>query len=215
MHMEHGSSVRHVLYDHFGGCLDLWFKLEEPPRAGMVAGFVDGKFFESLCTLVILINGIFAVFVANYEVANVGAEPSRMMKMCEYAFLGFYSLELFLKFCVHRCYFFCNADMKWNIFDLLLVGISVVDTAVSEMTSDSADSMDVTFLRALRLFKLAKILRMVRVMRYFAELRVMLNSVLGSFMSLFWAGVMLGLIYYIFGLLFVPWPEDGNPARFL
>jgi len=64
-------------------------------------------------------------------------------------------------------------------------------------------SVDVTFMRSLRLLKLSKILRMVRVMRFFSELRLILNSLLGSLISLFWAIVMLALIYYIFGLLFV------------
>merc|ERR1712061_758261 len=91
--------------------------------------------------------------------------------------------------------------MRWNIFDLLVVTLGVFDTLTTN--SGKGAARDVTFMRSLRLLRIAKILRMVRVMRFFAELRVILNSVLGSLLSLFWAFVMLLLIYYVFGLLFV------------
>merc|ERR1740138_1541372 len=67
----------------------------------------------------------------------------------------------------------------------------------------SSGTVNLTFMRTLRVIKMAKILRVVRVMRFFTELRVMLNSVLGSFVSLFWAFAMLVFIFYIFALVFV------------
>jgi len=61
----------------------------------------------------------------------------------------------------------------------------------------------VSFMRMLRILKMAKILRGLRVLRFFYELRLMLNSLIGSFNSLLWSIFMLALIFYVFGLIFV------------
>merc|ERR1712190_57686 len=150
-----------------------------------------------------MLNGVFTFYATNEEIANIGAPQSSFIRNCEIAFLIFYSIELGLKLGNHRLFFFINEDMRWNLFDFLLVGISLFDAIANELTADDDQSFDITFMRLLRLLKLAKIMRMVRVMRLFAELRVILNSVMGSFMALFWAGVGLAFIYCIFGIIFV------------
>merc|ERR1712045_126720 len=62
---------------------------------------------------------------------------------------------------------------------------------------------DLGFMRVLRVLKIAKILRVVRVLRLFSELRLMLNSIIGSFMNLFWSVAMLFFIFFIFSLVIV------------
>merc|ERR550532_1210724 len=62
---------------------------------------------------------------------------------------------------------------------------------------------NVSFLRAMRLLKMARIIRMFRVFRFFGVLRLMLNSLVGSLLSLFWSMVMMGLFYHIAALIFV------------
>jgi len=93
-----------------------------------------------------------------------------------------------------------NDDMSWNIFDIVLVAFSLFD----QILSQSGVSLgDVSFARALRIFKMGKILRIFRAMRFLKELRVMVNSILGSLVSLGWSVVMLGMILYVFALFFV------------
>eukprot|EP00928_Gymnodinium_smaydae_P043485 TRINITY_DN29120_c0_g1_i1.p1 TRINITY_DN29120_c0_g1~~TRINITY_DN29120_c0_g1_i1.p1 ORF type:complete len:610 (-),score=103.14 TRINITY_DN29120_c0_g1_i1:251-2080(-) len=203
MNMEHGGILRQLAYKRCSGLIDWWLALEEPPRESRLAHFVLSRFFEILCAAVILCNGAFAIYATNLEVKDPSTPPPSSIGRMEIAFLIFYSIELSLKLFVHRLFFFCNVDMKWNIFDLTLVGFTLVDIAITTSSQVPGANMDVTFMRSLRLLKLAKILRMVRVMRFFAELRVILNSLMGSFVSLFWSLLMLALIFYIFGLLFV------------
>jgi len=47
------------------------------------------------------------------------------------------------------------------------------------------------------------VLRIFRTLRFFAELRLMLDCVLGSFVSLFWCLLMLFFVLYVFALLIV------------
>ena len=56
-------------------------------------------------------------------------------------------------------------------------------------------------LKILRMVRLARILRIVKVVRFFSELRVMVNGVIGSAKSLIWALLLLILVNFLFGVL--------------
>mmetsp|Transcript_29101 Transcript_29101/g.83533 ORF Transcript_29101/g.83533 Transcript_29101/m.83533 type:complete len:648 (+) Transcript_29101:85-2028(+) len=100
-----------------------------------------------------------------------------------------------------QAYFFVNENAAWNLFDFALVVAAVVDELLAFVMGGGGK--DVTFMRSMRIFRMAKILRGLRLMRFFAELRIILNSLLGSIFSLIWSCVMMAVIYYLFGLMFV------------
>merc|ERR1712084_21883 len=102
---------------------------------------------------------------------------------------------------VHKWFFFINGDMKWNIFDTILVLQGVLDNFLALIVD--TEGADMTFARLLRLMKLGKIFRLFRAVRFLRDLRVMLFSIMSSFPALFWAAITLGLILYIFALMFV------------
>lgn len=203
MSMQQSGFLKRNLYSRFSGCMDWWEELEEPERTGHFAAFVNGKPFELVCAAVIILNAALSCSAINREVELLDPEPSAFMSVMEYAFVVFYTLELVLKIGVHRGYYFCNKDMRWNIFDAVLVAFSLFDIAISAIITASDGGGNFTFMRTLRILKMARVLRGLRVMRFFLELRLMLNSLIGSLSSLFWSIAMLGLIFYIFGLVFV------------
>lgn len=176
-------------------------ELQEPPRDGRLANIVASRKFESFCAIVICIHAIQTAQVANYNVEHPDGEPEGTMQLMERLFLLYYSLELILKICVHKFWFLWNQDMKWNIFDSILVLLSLWDQISASLNSDGG--ANVTFLRSIRLVKMVKIFRMLRVMRFFRELRTMLYSLAGSMVSFFWCFVMIGFILYMFSLVLV------------
>eukprot|EP00438_Fugacium_kawagutii_P004611 Skav229002 [mRNA] locus=scaffold127:334407:334853:+ [translate_table: standard] len=109
---------------------------------------------------------------------------------------SFYVIELALKLLVHRLYFFCNDEMAWNIFDFILVVFTVVENILV-----FGSGVNLGFLRLLRLCKIVKILRVFRTLRFFSELRLMLDCVLGSLKNCFWCLMMLLFVVYLFALL--------------
>jgi voltage-gated sodium channel len=116
----------------------------------------------------------------------------------------FYTIERSTKLHEHQYYFFVNEDCYWNCFDFILVCVALFDKFLQlSMGGDGASGRNLTFLRALRILRMAKILRVFRIMRFLTELRLILNSLLGSMVSLFWSIVMMALIFYMFGLVFV------------
>merc|ERR1719375_363268 len=103
---------------------------------------------------------------------------------------------------VHRCYFFVNEDMQWNIFDTVLVAIAVFDFVGGFFVETDGDN-NLVVMRILRLCKLAKIVRAIRAMRFFKDLAVLMDSFRSASVALFWTLVMLALVFYVFSLLFM------------
>jgi len=180
---------------------EMFCAIQEPERTSGLATFVHSKAFEALCITVIILNSLYTIYTTNYMVSTMTDQPTSFMNVADISFLAFYSTELVLKVVVHRLYFFCNIDMKWNLFDLALIVLAGVDLIMS--SSGAEGTVDMTFMRSFRLLKLSKVLRMFRVLRFFADLRLMLDCVAGSFLSLLWCFVILGFFWIIFALLFV------------
>jgi hypothetical protein len=113
-----------------------------------------------------------------------------------------------LRLYVHRLYFFVNDDMNWNMFDFILVMLSVLDQALSFLLQHGRGEKgggggNVGFMRFLRLLKLTKIFRTFRTMRFFKDLSVLLDSFRRSLLSVIWSCVLLSLMLFIFALIFV------------
>lgn len=194
--------LRVVLEKRFSSCFDWWETLEVPQPTGRLADVTRSKMFELSCAFVIIVNAIFTWYTTNYEIRHLDESSNDLIDGIERFFVTFYLVELGLKLVVHRQYFFCNSDMQWNIFDFSLIVLAIIDQVMTAL-SKSSGTTDMTFMRVLRILKMAKILRGLRVMRFFLELRLMLNSLIGSMQSLMWSIVMLLLIFYVFGLVFV------------
>lgn len=64
-------------------------------------------------------------------------------------------------------------------------------------------SLNVSFMRVLRLMKMCKLLRMIRLMKAFRELRLILDSIMGSLKSMLWAIVLVLTVSFMFGIAFV------------
>jgi len=178
--------------------------LEEPERLGTLAKIVDSPYFEGSTSLVIILNSIFMIYTTNYDIDHLNAEPTRLIFWAEFAFMLFYCVELAVKVQVHRFHFFCGgSNMWWNWFDVVVVIFGVFSQILTFATLANGSSANLTFMRTARILKLAKLSRTVRLMHQFDEMRLILNSLLGSLANLGWSIAMLALIFYLFALVFV------------
>ena len=99
-----------------------------------------------------------------------------------------FAFEICLKLSVPRLYFLCNGDMVWNMFDLLLVLMSLLDVSAT-IAAESAGGglIKLTFARVRRIFTVGRILRMLRAVRFLKALSVILTNIIHSFATFVWS----------------------------
>ena len=113
--------------------------------------------------------------------AWLGDRAGWLLSALDICCLGLFVLEIFMKLVVRRFSFFRSG---WNIFDFLVVSVSLVP-----------GSGPLTILRALR------ILRVLRLFARLPRLRLIVESVLQSLPSIGWICALLFMLFYIFAVL--------------
>mmetsp|Transcript_69188 Transcript_69188/g.200382 ORF Transcript_69188/g.200382 Transcript_69188/m.200382 type:complete len:682 (-) Transcript_69188:54-2099(-) len=180
-------------------------EMREPKRTGCLARVVLSKCFAVLCVTMIALNAVFLVYTTDYQMSHrMGEAPKEdLYGRIESALMAFYLCELVLKLAVHRMFFFITPDLGWNLLDTVLVLFSLLELVYLAQAATDSSTVNISFMRMLRLFRLAKVLRVVRTVRFFSELRLMFDCVLGSLQSLAWCAVVIAIIVYTFALLLV------------
>merc|ERR1719221_2126145 len=119
------------------------------------------------------------------------------MMYVDMVFLAWYTFEVGTKFVVHTFSLFCGPDGNWNAFDTVVVIAGFLELGIQ------ATQLDFTFMRVLRILRIGKILRALRAVHFLRELRLMLECVLNSLVSLLWAIALMGLFLLITAVIFV------------
>eukprot|EP00443_Scrippsiella_acuminata_P071385 CAMPEP_0115383600 /NCGR_PEP_ID=MMETSP0271-20121206/6678_1 /TAXON_ID=71861 /ORGANISM="Scrippsiella trochoidea, Strain CCMP3099" /LENGTH=405 /DNA_ID=CAMNT_0002806933 /DNA_START=83 /DNA_END=1300 /DNA_ORIENTATION=+ len=165
-----------------------------------MAKFVRSAGFSFVSTLCIGLNALLIMYTTDFEMQSAGKQPSDAIVVAEVSFVLYYAIELICKLMAHRLYFFWGKRMAWNVFDMVLVGFSVVEASYL-LTAASGNGTNISFLRILRFCKVAKVLRLFRALRFFADLRLLIDSVLASCMNLISCIGMMLFVLFTFALL--------------
>ncbi len=142
-----------------------------------------GKWIESagprnFITALIVINAITLGLETSPAVKGAVADALRMV---EALILGVFVLEILIKLFAFGPRFFRGG---WNVFDFCIVGASLVS---------GIGSLEI--LRSLR------ILRVLRLLSTIGHLRMIIESLLAAIPSIAWIVFLLGLVFYIFGVM--------------
>ncbi|CAK9070144.1 unnamed protein product [Durusdinium trenchii] len=162
--------------------------------------------FEWFCASLILLCALLIGTEANWNIQNIGSAPPAIFRILNTAFNFLFALELVLRILVEGLGFFSfyNQSIHWNVMDAALVAVAIVEEVILVMVAASAESsVDLSGLKVLRMLRLARILRVVKVVRFFSELRIMVNGVIGSARSLCWALLLIMLVNFLFGVFFM------------
>jgi len=199
-HTIYNQVREHSQYDWLNGVLEVCQNLKEPERTGVLNQAIESSAFKVGIFLGIISNCIYTVFTTDWEMKNIRATKPPFMTAMELAYLCFFLIEVVLKLLVHRCYFFVNKDMHWNIFDFVLVLFSASDQVLSFF---GRVSYSLSIGRMIRLLKVAQVLRAMRMLQFVSELRLMVDCLLGSLISLLWSFSLLALIKLLFSIMLV------------
>lgn len=176
-------------------------QFKEPSRESKVARLIDSHGFFLVMVVTIVANIIYIGFRMNHDMtvflAGKGNQDhDRLFIIMDWVFLVVYCVEIIMRTYVHRLYFFVNKAATWNVFELVLVLSSLIDLAASKTHTRS-----VLILRALRFLKAVKVLRVFRAIRFCAEMRLMLDAICDSVLTLVWCLLLFVLFLYVFAVL--------------
>lgn len=134
--------------------------------------------FQGIVLLVICFNAVlFGLQTSPRVVACCGGWLSRLDGLC----LAIFTVELFLKIIAFRRLFVRD---PWNVFDFIIVAISFVP--------------NMGMFSSIRLFRVLRVFKLISGVR---PMRVILVAIVKSLPGVGWASLLLGLVYYVYGIL--------------
>lgn len=155
-----------------------------------VKKFVESDRFQNFILVIIVIN---AAIMGVLTVQSLPLGVQQTLKFLDTACLWIFIVELLIKLVVYRFYFFRSG---WNLFDLVIVLLSLF----SEFSFFSIFRIFRIF-RVLRSLKALKSLRAFRLVSDLRNLRIIVEAVGRSIPGIFWSGMLLLLVYYIFAIM--------------
>jgi hypothetical protein len=117
----------------------------------------------------------------------------------EVVFCVFFVLELFARSIEYRMSLFTMPSWKWNVLDVVLVALQVLEEGLALVTEVS-ELPSLTAVRVLRVLRIMRIMRFVRVMRLVGELRILVTAIGTSLKALMWTIILISIVIYICSL---------------
>ena len=143
-----------------------------------IGTIVGGQKFQSFITILIVLNAIALGLETNKDIMRViGPE----LIFFDQLVLSIFTIEIFIKLINERTSFFKNG---WNIFDFVIVGISLVPSSGS-----------LSVLRALRIFRAMRLLSVV------PSMRKVVQALFFALPGIFSVGSIILLIFYVSAVL--------------
>uniref|UniRef100_M4AB53 Sodium channel protein n=1 Tax=Xiphophorus maculatus TaxID=8083 RepID=M4AB53_XIPMA len=155
---------------------------------GYVFDFVTQQIFDILIMVLIWLNMVTMMV----EQEGQSDEWERNLKCINIVFIVIFSGECLLKMIALRHYFFING---WNIFDFIVVILSVVGIFLSNVIEKYFVSP--TLFRVIRLARIGRILRLIKSAK---GIRTLLFALMMSLPALFNIGLLLFLVMFIYAI---------------
>jgi len=149
---------------------------------------------EAISALLVLINMIWMAVEVEFSInaARNHEEQPGWLLWGNVAFAFVFTLEIFVKIFLYRSEYFLGPARRWNFFDIGLVAFQLTDLIVS--------TANLTFFRVLRGMRFIRASRIVKTIKIVPELRLMVASIAVSAGSIFWGGVLLFLVLFLWSM---------------
>eukprot|EP00930_Biecheleria_cincta_P049867 TRINITY_DN3506_c0_g1_i1.p1 TRINITY_DN3506_c0_g1~~TRINITY_DN3506_c0_g1_i1.p1 ORF type:complete len:636 (-),score=134.91 TRINITY_DN3506_c0_g1_i1:51-1958(-) len=155
--------------------------------------------FSAVAAVVILCSA-FCTAMEVEILAGADATPMWLQIMnhtCSFYFL----VEVVLRLLGLRLDFFLGEETKWNLFDLCLVLLSIVEVSMDASTSSAGGEENSTaFSSAVKPLKMFRIARIFRVFRFFRSLALLALMIVDSMRELVWASIMVFILIFFFAV---------------
>ncbi|NWS56290.1 SCN5A protein, partial [Chunga burmeisteri] len=157
---------------------------------GFLFDIVTCQAFDVVIMILICLNMI-TMMVETYEQSETKAH---ILSKINILFVAVFTAECVLKLMALRQYYFSNA---WNIFDLVVVIMSLVALLLSGIGKAFEHFLPPTLFRVIRLARIGRILRLIRAAK---GIRTLLFALMMSLPALFNIGLLLFLVMFIYAI---------------
>eukprot|EP00931_Biecheleriopsis_adriatica_P102912 TRINITY_DN77815_c0_g1_i1.p1 TRINITY_DN77815_c0_g1~~TRINITY_DN77815_c0_g1_i1.p1 ORF type:complete len:654 (+),score=136.59 TRINITY_DN77815_c0_g1_i1:34-1962(+) len=204
--------------------------LSLPPWRALAVKIAASVKFQVLFTIAIVTNCILIGVQVEYT-AVVQDEPTPYaFFVLNVVYTILFTIELVVNLAAQGCrMFWYTSDWYWHCLDLFIVIFSLTEIAIDVMiqSSDvgSMSTGQLRIIRVLRIARMARVAKIMRVVKALRSLRTLCYSIMCTLKSLAWALVLVGLIVYVFAILFTdavvshlaenPGPWDVDSSEFL
>ncbi|XP_054027181.1 sodium channel protein type 5 subunit alpha [Dryobates pubescens] len=151
---------------------------------------VTCQVFDVVVMFLICLNMVI-MMVETYEQSEM---KTNILNKFNILFIAIFTAECVLKLVALRQYYFSNA---WNIFDLVVVIMSLVASLLSGIGKAFEHILPPTLFRVIRLARIGRILRLIRAAR---GIRTLLFALMMSLPALFNIGLLLFLVMFIYAI---------------
>lgn len=159
---------------------------------------VNSTIFTSLISGVIMTNAIQIGLETDDKGPDGVMSHENLWNLMELVFLAIYGFEIFIRIAAFGWENLSDPNLSgWFIFDVTVVTFSAFD--VIGLTDLLPATGSVVVLRVVRLCKLVRI---VRLFRFCNELLLLVSSLFTALKTVVWMWVLLGLVIYVFSILF-------------
>lgn len=178
---------------------------------------VTSPFFVYAVTFVIVFNLVILGIEVDVSATLGQNDIPSWFTVCNGVVVALFTAELLLNLYAQGCRsFFCGRERWWNLFDLLIIVLSLLESALdlwvaaanSAGQSQPVSPSHLRFARSVRLARALRGIRVMRLLRYVSPLRILVLSIMSSMASLMWTLVLLLLLFYSFGVLFTQLVTD-------
>jgi len=187
-------------------------------RTGRLCGlrrlerFVESKHFKVTVVVLIVLNALFIgvstdltikssleTFDNQSEGQHATAWTSDWLFGIDLFFNTIFILELLLRVLAQECAFCCGSEWSWNIFDAVVVVLSLLEMSLLVVGFNSS------YIRVLRLARVVRSMRMLRVFRFlpvFHKLHAMTLAIVRCRLMLMCAVFVLLMFMFLFSIMF-------------
>ncbi|MCZ6834570.1 MAG: ion transporter [Planctomycetota bacterium] len=149
------------------------------PKPDPLRNFIEASSVQTFILLVIVINGIVLGLATSANLMErMGSYISTIDNLCLYIFI----IEMFIKLIVYRHRYFTDG---WNIFDFLIISISVPSL------------LGFSFLGNISILRAARILRAMRILSIVPQMRQVVMALVSAIPGMASVIVVLMLLFYI------------------
>jgi len=166
------------------------------------ADFISSTYFHVFVAAMIILNAI----IIGFETNDPDAEH---WDMFEEVLLVIFSMEL-----AARLVFFGpitlldpnNPDFAWNIFDMFLITIGLLDCLFDFIHEQQAgrlthDGHSTGVTSVFRVFRLLRILRIFRLIRFLKKLYILSYGFVLAAIAVFWVSLLMGVVLYVCAII--------------